>query len=334
MQDGPFEYHAPDSLDQAVGLLREHGSDAAPFSGGTDLLLAYKRGTLRARHIVSLAGIPDLRAIESRLDGGLAIGALATLREVAVSNPVRSTCPALAEAAGRAGSPLLRNRGTLGGNVCLDTRCWYFNQSEAWRASRAPCEKAGGDECYVNVKENLCVALFAADTPPALIVAGAEATLAGPDGERTVAVETLYSGDGLLPIARAGEEVLIRLIIPAPGPRSGSAYVKYSVRDSIDFPIVGAAAMVVLAGDGSIEAARVAFTGIRAAPFRIPELEAGLEGRDPPGAADGELTALTAKALGSLWLSDAVPHKRRVAGLTALEAVTRAAERAGAERAA
>ncbi|MBI2528810.1 MAG: FAD binding domain-containing protein [Candidatus Rokubacteria bacterium] len=320
-----IEYHAPSTLAQAVALLEEHGHAAAPLAGGTDLVPALKHGVLQARHLVSLARIPGHREIAITADGGLSIGAFATLADVARSPLVGAVCPALAEAAVQAGSPLLRNRGTLGGNVCLDTRCWYYNQTEAWRASRPPCQKAGGQQCYVNQKQNVCVALFSADTPAVLITVGARATLAGPAGERAVPVEALYSGEGLQPLAKSGAEILTEIAVPAPPARSGTAYLKHSPRDSIDFPLLGIAAAVALSGGGTIASARIALTGARSAPCRLPELEAALAGGPVPAAGDRELAQLATRSLGALFLTDAVPHKRRLAGLMAVDAVERAA---------
>lgn len=324
-----IEYHAPDTLEQALALLAEHGPAAVPLAGGTDVVPALRYGVLGARHLVSLKRIRGFREISLTAEGTLAVGAFVTLREVAESPAVQAAAPALAEAAGQAGSPLLRNRGTLGGNVCLETRCWYYNQTQAWRASRALCLKAGGEPCYVNQKENRCVALFSADTPPVLIAVGARATLAGPGGQRTAPVETLYSGDGLKPLTKSPAEILTTITVPAAPARSGTAYVKHSVRESIDFPVLGAAAAVELGADGRVARARVALTGATAAPCRLGALEAGLQGRPAPAEGDRELAALAARSLGPLFLSEAVPHKRTLAGLMAVEAAARAARAAG-----
>ncbi len=323
------EYHAPDSLATAIALLAEHGEAAAPLGGGTDLVPALKYGVLPARHLVSLKRIEGFRRISMTPEGALSIGAFITLREVADSALVRAACPALAEAAGQAGSPLLRNRGTLGGNVCLETRCWYYNQTEAWRRRRALCLKAGGEQCYVNQKEHRCVALFSADTPPALIAAGARVSLMGPEGERTIAVEDLYSGDGLRPLRKGPAEILTTIRVPAPPPRWGAAYVKHSVRESIDFPILGVAAAVQLDADRRVGGARVVLTGAGSAPFRLTALETVLRDRSAPAEGDRELAEVVTRSLGPLFLSDTVPHKRVLAGLMAVSAVAIAASRAG-----
>ena len=331
MQTAEIEYHAPETLEQALALLREHRAAAALLAGGTDIVPALKYRVLQACHLVSLKRIPGLRHISLNQHGDLSIGAFATLREVAASPLVRAVCPALAEAASQAGSPVLRNRGTLGGNICLDTRCWYYNQTERWRASRALCQKAGGELCFVNEKQNLCVALFSADTPPVLIVVGARATLAGLEGERTMAVEALYSGDGLKPLAKGDAEIITTVTVPAPPARWGTAYLKHSVRESIDFPILGVAAAVGLGEDGTIREARVALTGAKTAPLRLLEVETALRGCPPPEEGDRVLAQMASHALGPLFLCDTVPHKRRLAGLMTVDAVRQAAAAARPE---
>ena len=329
METRELHYHTPETLEEAIALLGRHGPGAMPLAGGTDLVPALKQGVLRARHLVSLGRIRGFREISMTPSGGLAIGAFATLRAVAESPLVRAACPALAEAAAQAGSPLLRNRGTLGGNLCLDTRCWYYNQTEAWRESRALCQKAGGEQCYVNQKQNRCVALFSADTPAVLVALEAHAALAGPRGARTVPVEALYSGDGLAPFSKNPAEIVTLVTVPAWQRRRGTAYLKWSVRESIDFPVLGAAAAVALAPDGTLDRVRVALTGVRSAPVRLLAFEAALTGRAAPNEGDPELAAAAAGEVGTLFLSEAAPHKRRLAGLLAVEAVARAAVAGG-----
>ncbi len=323
MPGADLEYHAPESLDEAVALLGRWGPRAALLAGGTDVVGALKHGVLAKNHFVSLKRIREFRDIAVSESGDLLIGAFTSLDAIASSEAVRERCLALAEAAGKAVSPLLRGRATLGGNLCLDTRCWYFNQSESWRASRAPCLKAEGAQCWANEKRNICVALFCAETPPALMVAGARVHLRGPAGERTIGADELYSGDGLAPLKLEAAEVVTTVAIPPRPPRWGSTYLKYAARGSIDFPLLGIAAGVRLEPDGRIAEARIAVTGARSAPFRLVDFEAELRGRPVPD--EAERGDSVARSLGMLYLSDDVPYKRRLAGLLAAEAVRRAA---------
>ena len=324
MPDDGLEYHAPESLDEAVALLERCGPRAALLGGGTDVVAALKHGVLAKDHLVSLKRIRDHRDIAASESGDLLIGAFTPLDSIASSAAVHERCHALAEAAGKAVSPLLRGRATLGGNLCLDTRCWYYNQTESWRASRPLCLKAGGAQCWVNEKRNTCVALFCAETPPALMVAGARVILRGPAGERTIGVHELYSDDGLAPLKREATEIVTTVVIPPPPPRWGSTYLKYAARGSIDFPLLGIAAGIRLEPDGRIAEARIAVTGAKSAPFRLTQFETELRGRAVPN--DAERGESVARSLGTLYLSDDVPYKRRLAGLLAAEAVRRAAE--------
>lgn len=332
MPTATIDYHAPETVEAAVALLREHGAAARILAGGTDVVPALKHGVVRTRHLVSLKRLRALRRLEVSAGGELGVGALVTLAELAASPIVRARWPAVAEAAAQAGSPLLRNRGTVGGNVCLDTRCWYFNQTEAWRASRPGCWKTGGEQCHVNERENRCVALFSADTPPAFLVAGARVTLAGATttaAGRTIPLEALYSGDGLKPLAAKEGELVTSVTVPAPPPRSADVYLKHTVRDSIDFPVLGVAARVALAPDGVIAHARIAVTGAGPAPRRLADVEAAVCGARAPAADDAAVARLAARALGPLFVSDSVPHKRAMAGLMTAEALARAAAAAG-----
>lgn len=332
MPSARLEYHAPRTLAEAVALLREHGASARVLAGGTDVVPALKLGILGARHLVSLKRVAGARGIAVTPEGDLVIGALTTLHEVATSALVRTACPALATAAGQAGSPLLRNRGTLGGNVCLETRCWYYDQSATWRASRSSCLKTDGTQCHVNQKENRCVALFSADTPPVLLAEGARATLIGPDAERTIPVEALYTGDGLTPLAKDAAEILTALTVPRAPARSGTAYLKESIRESIDFPVLGVAAAVALEPGGMIAEARIAITGARSAPCRLPEVEAAVRGRPVPGPGDRHLARLAGRSVGPLFLSESAPYKRTLVGLMTVEALAAAAAQARSTR--
>jgi len=326
MPEAALEYHAPESLDEALELLARCGPRAALLAGGTDVVPALKSGVLGKEHLVSLKRIREFRDIALGERGELRIGAFTPLDEIASSAAVRRHCAALAEAAGRAVSPLLRGRATLGGNLCLDTRCWYFNQSEAWRASRALCLKAGGERCWVNETRNTCVALFCAETPPALMVAGARVDVRGPAGARTIAVDALYSDDGLAPLRREAVEIVTTVVLPQSPPRWGSTYLKLATRDSIDFPLLGVAAGVQLDAEGRIAEARVALTGAKSAPFRLTQFESELRGGAVPD--ESERGESVARSIGMLYLSDDVPYKRRLAGLLAAEAVGRAAQNA------
>ena len=176
----PFEYRAPGTVAEAARILADHGPEAMAVAGGTDLYPNMKRRQFAPKVVVGLRGLPGLAGIAA--NGGLRLGALATLTEVADHRDVGSRWPAIARAAGLVSSPPLRNAGTIGGNLCVDTRCNYYNQSEFWRASVGYCMKKDGDVCLVAPGSDVCWAVSSSDTAPVMIALDAEVTLVGSRG--------------------------------------------------------------------------------------------------------------------------------------------------------
>lgn len=250
----PFRYHRPQELDAAAALLSEHGPEAMPIAGGTDLMPNMKHRLFTPAHVVSLNGIAAMKGIGfvegdgdiPRPSRWLRIGALETLASVSGHPAVRSCFPGLADAAGLVAGPQLRNMGTIGGNVCLDTRCTYYNQTEFWRRALGGCLKKDGDICHVTKVGKKCVAAHSADTPPMLIALGAELAVAGPAGRRRIAAEDFFVTDGILNRRLARGEVVTDVFLPvANDGRRRSAYQKLRQRKSIDFPLLS----VAVAGD-------------------------------------------------------------------------------------
>src|SRR5215468_5647321 len=182
----PFRYVAPRTAREAARVLADHGPEAMPVAGGTDLFPNMKRGQMRPKVLVGLRGLAEAHGIVA--NGGLRLGALATLTEVSEHAGVRARWGAVATSAGLVSSPPLRNAGTIGGNLCVDTRCNYYNQSEFWRASIGHCMKKDGDVCLVAPGSSKCWALSSSDTAPVMIALGAEVTLVGPGGDRRIPV--------------------------------------------------------------------------------------------------------------------------------------------------
>ena len=211
-------------------------------------------------------------------NGELTLGALATLTEVERHPAVRSRWPAVARSAGLVSSPPLRNAGTIGGNLCVDTRCNYYNQTEFWRASIGYCMKKDGDICLVAPGSSTCWAISSSDTAPVMIALGAEVTLVGPESERRIAVKQLYGPDGIDYLAKKPEEVLTRIHVPE---RSAwkTTYRKLRRRGSIDFPILGVAAAVRLRGDGVVEEARIVLGAVHTSPVEAADACEFLKGR-------------------------------------------------------
>ena len=236
----PFRYHRPRTVDEAVGLLDRWGSRALPVSGGTDLIPNMKHRLFTPDHLVALRQIPGMRGF--RRDGSaLVIGGAETLASVARHPEVRRRFPSLAAAAGQVAGPQLRNMGTLGGNICLDTRCTYYNQTEFWRDALGYCLKKDGDVCHVTRVGKKCVAAHSADTPPVLMTLGASVELAGPEGRRAVGLNDFFLADGIWNSRRKPGEIVTRVRIPFPSRDSRAAYAKLRQRRSIDFPLLSVA---------------------------------------------------------------------------------------------
>src|SRR3990172_1089529 len=224
-----FEYLEPHSIQQACALLTDHAGEARLLAGGTDLLVALKLRSITPRYLVNLKTIPGLDAL-SVSDDAIPFGPLLALSTVASAPLVRETLPALAQAASRAASPQIRNAGTLGGNVCLDNRCTYYNQSDMWRRNWELCFKYGGDKCYVVKGGKQCYALASADTVPALLALNATLRLVSSSGERVVPLDQFYTGKGDVPTTLQPGEVLTTIIVPRPQPGSASAFLKLARR--------------------------------------------------------------------------------------------------------
>ena len=254
-----FGVELPDSVDAVVALLRDNPG-ARVVAGGTDILPNLKHRLDEPAKLISLARVDALRSIATT-DGALEIGAGVTLTQVSEHALVRERFPSLARAAGLVASPLIRNMGTIGGNVNLDTRCRYVNQTKFWRqAIGGGCLKSEGDVCHVVPGGRNCVAAMSSDCVPVLISLDAEIVLAGPEGRRSVAAAQYFKADGLRHTVREDAELTTAIRVPLPaGPRR-SAYAKWTVRKSIDFPLVSLALRFDLEADDP----HAAITGVRA----------------------------------------------------------------------
>lgn len=260
----PFTYHRPVTPNEAVALMAEHGDDAMYIAGGTDLMPNMKHRLFTPPHLVSLRGIDAMRGIRLQ-DGQLRIGALETLHDVSVHPLVVEHAPSLAMAAGLVAGPQLRNMGTLGGNVCLDTRCTYYNQTEFWRRALGYCLKKDGTVCHVTKVGKKCVAAHSADTPPVLMTLDAELVLQGEGGVETVDIRDFFIADGIWNTRRSRDQLLTEIRIPVHENRR-SAYRKLRQRNAIDFPLLSVAVSADLDGDGVVKAIRGAVSGLGSRP--------------------------------------------------------------------
>ena len=275
-----YRYHRPQSLAEALSLLAQYAGSAMPIGGGTDLMPNMKHRLFTPAHVVGLKQLPELHGIEVRA-GELCIGAAETLSAVARHPLVQRYAPSLARAAGLVAGPQLRNMGTIGGNLCLDTRCTYYNQTWFWRSALGFCLKKDGDVCHVTKTGRKCVAAHSADTPPVLITLDATVDLASPDGTRSVAVRDLFITDGIWNSVRQPGEILVRVRVPLPGPGVRAAFVKLRQRNAIDFPLLNVAVATALGPDDRIEWMRMVVSALGARPREIAGLDAIVAGQTP-----------------------------------------------------
>jgi len=317
-----FRLHRPTTLTEAVAILAETPA-ARPLAGGTDLIVNIRRGLVEAPALVDLGDVAALGALEAGAQG-LRIGAGVTLSALAAETTTARDYPAIAEAAAAVAGSTHRNAGTVGGNLCLDTRCIYYNQSEWWRRSNDYCLKYRGEICHVAPKSKRCFAAFSGDLAPALLIHDAVVEIAGPGGSRRIPLAGLYTGDGIDYLSLAPGEVLASVHVPPTRAGLPQAYAKSRVRGAIDFPLVGLAACLRMEG-GGIGELRAALTAVDMRPFPIDGTEA-FAGRP----ADED----TARAFGELAREQASPmrttmvkpwYRRRVAAALARQLLARLA---------
>ena len=271
-----FRYLAPASVAEAVGMLASEGPGAAVVAGGTDLYPNMKRRHQTPGVLVALRRVAELRGVTETSDGTLRLGPAATLSSLERDPVLRGRHPALWTAVRSISTPLLRNMGTIGGNLLLDTRCNYYNQSHEWRRAINFCLKCEGDTCWVAPSSDRCWAVNSSDTAPVLIALGARVRLAGSRGVREIDLESLYRQDGIAWLAKEPDEVLTDIVVPAPG-AARSHYGKLRRRGAFDFPVLGVATRVTFDGD-RVNSARIVLNGVGSAPFRATAAEALLVG--------------------------------------------------------
>lgn len=269
-----FDYHRPRTLDEALSLLAALGPSAQIIAGGTDVLPNMKQGLFEPEHVVSIARLEELRGIALDAAGtSLHVGAGMRLAEIAESLLVQRLAPALAEAAGAVGGPHHRAMGTLGGNICLDTRCRYYNQTYFWRKALGYCLKKDGTVCHVVKGGAKCVAAASNDSAPALIALDAEIHLLGKGGERRIPARDFYTADGIKNTVLEPGEIVVRAAIPVVAGRR-SAFEKLRRRGAIDFPLLSVAARVDSEPGSSLPtppvlAADVVVSALGARPRRV-----------------------------------------------------------------
>lgn len=272
-----YEYHRPASLDEALRLLGEYAGDAMLIAGGTDLVPNMKHRLFTPGHLVALRGLRELHGISAD-NGSIRLGAAESLAGVASHPVVRETLPSLAEACSEISGPQLRRMGTIGGNVCLDTRCTYYNQTFFWRQALGFCLKKDGDDCHVVKGGTRCVAAHSADAATVLMTLDASLEIAGPEGRRAVSIEQFFTSDGIWNRRMEPGEILVAIHVPRPAPGTRFSFQKLRIRNSIDFPLMNLAATCRLDADGHIDSLRMVASGMGAYPRKIGRLEEAARG--------------------------------------------------------
>jgi 4-hydroxybenzoyl-CoA reductase subunit beta len=327
-----FRLLRPRSIDEAVTLLAKHSGNIRVLAGGTDLIPSMRQKLFEPEYVLDLRGIADLRGVRMQDAGGavpllakkarsgaptseVEIGALTPLSAIEKSAYLRQHFSVLTEAAATVASPVIRNMGTLGGNICLDTRCLWYNQSLAWRKGCGFCIKKDGDLCHVAPGGSKCWAAFSGDTPPALLCLNAEIEIAGPNGTRRTPLREFYTGDGMNYRKLRSDELVTRIFLPAESAGYRGVYRKLRVRGSIDYPLAGVAVVMKQKSNGNglgrIADARIAMTAVNPAPMLVKgmnELFAGKVVDEALAEAAGDMAARTAKPLTTSALT---PEYRR-----------------------
>jgi 4-hydroxybenzoyl-CoA reductase subunit beta len=306
-----FKLLRPRTIEEAVGHLSAHGKEMRILAGGTDLIPSMKQKLFTPPYVMDIRGLEEMQGIRMVPGAGIEIGALTPLSMIEDSELVRRDYRVLHEAVSTVASPILRNMGTLGGNICLDTRCAWYNQSLQWRRSCGFCIKKDGDLCHVAPGGTRCWAAFSGDTPPALLCLNAELEIIGSQGVRRLLLKDFYSGIGESPLRLGPNEMLMRVFLPEASAGWKGSYMKLRIRGSIDYPLAGVAVAFKKNG-GPVEAARVAITAVNPAPMLVPAAEHALVGKqivdEHTATVVGELAAKTAKPLTTSALT---PEYRR-----------------------
>ena len=317
-----FTLHRPHTAAEAIKL-KAYDSTSRYLAGGTDMIVNVRRGIEMPETMIDLTAIADIAEIATDGDG-LRIGAGVKLADLAVDETIIREYPAVAQAAASVAGPTHRAYGTIGGNLCLDTRCLFYNQSQWWRESNNFCLKHKGDVCHVAPGGKRCFAAFSGDVAPAMMVYEAKIDLEGPNGSRTIPLADLYRDDGMDHLTLEQDELLVSIRLPKAGPGAVSAYEKSRVRGSIDFPLAGCAVRLT-EDDGKIADLRIALTAVNPYPQMVNGL-ADFIGKALDDDALDAISELVRKQAKPMRTTTVRPwYRRRVVGALARKLTVRLA---------
>jgi len=273
-----FKYLQPKNLADAVRMMADSGPDAMFVAGGTDLYPNMKRRQQTPKIVIGLGNLKELRRMKGKPKEGIILGAGLTLTEVTEDRRVRSAHPAVARAAELISTPLLRNMGSIGGNLLLDTRCNYYDQNYEWRKAIHFCMKKDGEICWVAPSSPRCWAVQSSDCAPVMVAIGAHVKLVSSSGERVIPASDLYNDDGIRHLNKRPDELLTEIHLPATNGWRAT-YWKLRRRGSFDFPVLGVAACLSQASDGTVEKARIILGGVGSYPIEAESSEKAIIGK-------------------------------------------------------
>jgi 4-hydroxybenzoyl-CoA reductase subunit beta len=273
-----FRYLQPKSLGEAVTMMADAGPDASFVTGGTDLYPNMKRRQQTPKTVIGLSQLEELRSIKGKPAEGIVLGAGLTLTEVTSNHDVQKAHPAVAKAAELISTPLLRNMGSIGGNLLLDTRCNYYDQNYEWRKAIHFCMKKDGEICWVAPSSPRCWAVQSSDCAPVMVAIGAKVKLVSGSGERVISAAELYNDDGIRHLNKRPDELLTEIHLP---PTNGwrATYWKLRRRGSFDFPVLGVASWLSLANDGTVKDAKIILGGVGSHPIEASASEKVILGK-------------------------------------------------------
>ena len=325
-----LDYYRPQTLKEGLTLLKDHEGKVRPLAGGTDLINNMKVGLNPAEVLVDLTGIEALSAIECSVDKQIIAGGTATIWDLIHQPEVKESLKALYQAGSGVGAVQHQMMGTLGGNLCQDTRCWFYNQTRHWRRAHPLCYKTGGNQCLVMKKSARCHAAYCSDLAPALIAYGATIKLSSLDSERIIPLAEFYTGEGKTPTNIKPGEIISEIIIPQRAWKTKSAYIKLRSRKSIDFPQAGVAVGVSEEG-GLVMDVTLALTALESGPVLVKgigEIFRGLKTEE----LDAEKISALAQECAAIAAKDVLPvanmsyrpaYRRRMVGVLIEETLSK-----------
>jgi len=305
-----FRYIQPKSLKDAISVMADSGPDAMFVAGGTDLYPNMKRRQQTPKIVIGLGQLKELRTIKGKPKEGVVLGAGLTLTEVTEDRRIQREYPVVAKATGLISTPLLRNMGSIGGNLLLDTRCNYYDQNYEWRKAIHFCMKKDGDICWVAPSSPRCWAVQSSDCAPVMVAIGAKVKLVSSSGERLIPASELYNDDGIRHLNKRPDELLTEIHLPATNGWRAT-YWKLRRRGSFDFPVLGVASRLRLSADGTVEDAKIILGGVGSYPIEAAAAEKVIAGKKLTEETIREAAALAYQPAKPLDNTDFAMHWRK-----------------------